>query len=173
MVHSNDEHLKPQCPGGMQIMERRNARLISIIVLFWFVWNCLSESAAQTGPSQAVLEGAKKEGSVVWYGTINLTDGRKVVDAFEKKYPFLKVNFYRAGSQPLLNRLTAEYRSGRYLADVTETNIVESYFFQKKGYFQPYHCRRQSSSRRSSRTPTDSGLLITSTIMSLPTTRDS
>jgi iron(III) transport system substrate-binding protein len=99
----------------------------------------LSEGAAQTGPSQAVLEGAKKEGSVVWYGTINVTDGRKVVDAFEKKYPFLKVNFYRAGSQPLLNRLTAEYRSGRYLADVTETNIVESYFFQKKGYFQPYH----------------------------------
>ena len=118
---------------------RRSARLVSIVVLFCSVWNCFSESAAQTGPSEAIIEGAKKEGTVVWYGTINVSDGRKVIDAFEKKYPFLKVNFYRAGSQPLLNRLTAEYRSGTYLADVAETNIVESYFFQKKGYFQPYH----------------------------------
>jgi iron(III) transport system substrate-binding protein len=139
MVHSNDEHLNRQFPGGIEMMERRKTRLIWIVLLFWSVWNASSESAAQTGPSEAILEGAKKEGSVVWYGTINVTDGRKVVDAFEKKYPFLKVNFYRAGSQPLLNRLTAEYRSGRYLADVTETNILESYFFQKKGYFQPYH----------------------------------
>src|SRR5687768_5377143 len=110
----------------MGMMEHRIARLISIVVLSWSVWNCFSESAAQTSPSEALVEGAKKEGSVVWYGTINVTDGSKVVDAFEKKYPFLKVNFYRAGSQPLLNRLTAEYRSGRYLADVTETNILES-----------------------------------------------
>jgi len=120
-------------------MARGRVRLGFLIVLFWSVWNGSSESAAQSGPSEAVLEGAKKEGSVVWYGTINVTDGRKVIDAFEKKYPFLKVNFYRAGSQPLLNRLAAEYRSGSYLADVTETNILESYFFQKKGLFQIYH----------------------------------
>src|SRR5215475_8016401 len=115
------------------------ARLGFLIVLCWSVWNGSSESVAQSGPSEAVLEGAKKEGTVGWYGTINVTDGRKVIDAFEKKYPFLKVNLYRAGSQTLLNRLSAEYRSGSYLADVTETNIMERYFFQKKGLFQTYH----------------------------------
>ena len=120
-------------------MARGRARLGFLVVLFWSIWNGSSESAAQSGPSETVLEGAKKEGSVGWYGTINVTDGRRVIDAFEKKYPFLKVNFYRAGSQPLLNRLAAEYRSGSYLADVTETNILESYFFQKKGLFQTYH----------------------------------
>src|SRR5688500_564480 len=98
MVHSNDEHLNLQFRGGMEMMARRPARLISIVVLLWSVWNCLSESAAQSVPSEAILEGAKKEGGVVWYGTINVTDGKKVIDAFEKKYPFLKVNFYRAGS---------------------------------------------------------------------------
>src|SRR5262245_51672933 len=86
-------------------MARGRTRLGFLIVLCWSVWNGSSESTAQSGPSEAVLEGAKKEGSVVWYGTINVTDGRRVIDAFEKKYPFLKVNFYRAGSQPLLNRL--------------------------------------------------------------------
>ncbi|MBI4522760.1 MAG: extracellular solute-binding protein [Deltaproteobacteria bacterium] len=119
-------------------MKKRHARVVWIVLWFWSVWNLSTQSAAQTRPSESVLEGAKKEGSVVWYGTMNVTDARKVIEAFEKKYPFLKVNLYRAGSQPLLNRLTAEYRSGRYLADVTETNILESYFFQKKGYFQPY-----------------------------------
>jgi hypothetical protein len=98
MVHSNDEHLNLRLPRGMEMMERRKTRLTWIVLLFWSVWNASSESAAQTGASEAILEGAKKEGSVVWYGTINVTDGRKVVDAFEKKYPFLKGNFNRAGS---------------------------------------------------------------------------
>jgi len=69
---------------------------------------------------------------------MNLSDATKIAQEFEKLYPFLKVNLLRAGSQSLLNRIAAEFRSGRSLADVAETNILESYFFQKKGYFQSY-----------------------------------
>jgi iron(III) transport system substrate-binding protein len=95
-------------------------------------------SGAEVGPGLSTLDGARKEGSVAWYGTINLTDGTKIADAFEKKYPFLKVNLYRAGSQVLLNRVASEQRAGKQLADVIESNIVESYLFQKKGLFERY-----------------------------------
>jgi ABC-type Fe3+ transport system substrate-binding protein len=100
----------------------------------------LSEGrTAERGALATLIEGAKKEQRVVWYATMNISDAKKIVDAFEKKYPFVKVDLYRAGSQPLLNRIASEYRGNRYLADVAETNIFESHIFQKKGFFQPYH----------------------------------
>lgn len=119
-------------------MQQGRAKLVWMGLLTWSLCNPLKGNATEIGPPEAILEGAKKEGSVVWYATTNVTDAIKITDAFENKYPFLKVNLYRAGSQPLLNRLTSEYRAGKYLADVSETNILESYFFQKKGYFRPY-----------------------------------
>jgi iron(III) transport system substrate-binding protein len=94
---------------------------------------------AQTAPGSLISESTKKEGAVTWYATMNLSDAQKIASGFGRKYPPLKVNLYRSGSQSLLNRLTAEYATGNYLADITETNILESSFFQKKGYFQAYH----------------------------------
>ena len=119
-------------------MRNSKSTPVCLILSFWFLFNAYGEGHSQTTPAGASFETAKKEGSVTWYATMNLTDAKKIADAFEQKYPPIKVNLYRAGSQPLLNRLSSEYAAGRYLVDVAETNILESYFFQKKGYFQPY-----------------------------------
>ncbi len=118
-------------------MKYRKNMLPCVAILVSCFFNPYGSSAGESALS-AHLEGAKKEGSLTWYATMNVTDAKKIVDAFEKKYPFLKVNLYRAGSARLLNRLASEYRAGSHIADVAETNILESYFFQKKGYFEPY-----------------------------------
>jgi iron(III) transport system substrate-binding protein len=67
-----------------------------------------------------LLEGAKKEGEVVFY-TSNTWVAGPVSQAFEKKYPFVKANVWRSDSKALLKRLAEELAAGRYIGDVVET----------------------------------------------------
>jgi iron(III) transport system substrate-binding protein len=68
-----------------------------------------------------LLEGAKKEGQVVFY-TSNTWVAGPVSQEFEKKYPFIKANVWRSDSRALLKRLTEELAAGRSIADVVETS---------------------------------------------------
>ena len=52
-----------------------------------------------------LLEGAKKEGQVIFY-TSNTWVAGPVSQEFEKKYPFIKANVWRSDSKALLKRLT-------------------------------------------------------------------
>jgi iron(III) transport system substrate-binding protein len=45
-----------------------------------------------------VVEGAKKEGKVVWYTSLVLTSAEKVAKLFEAAYPGVKVEVHRTGS---------------------------------------------------------------------------
>ena len=65
-----------------------------------------------------VIEGAKKEGQLVYYTTMTLDQSKHTVDQFEKKYPFLKVTLFRTGGGPILNKILTEARGGRYDWDV-------------------------------------------------------
>jgi iron(III) transport system substrate-binding protein len=68
-----------------------------------------------------LLEGAKKEGQVVFY-TSNTWVAGPVSQEFEKKYPFIKANVWRSDSKALLKRLTEELTAGRSIAGVVETS---------------------------------------------------
>jgi iron(III) transport system substrate-binding protein len=68
-----------------------------------------------------LLEGAKKEGQVVFY-TSNTWVAGPVSQEFEKKYPFIKANVWRSDSKALLKRLTEELTAGRSSAGVVETS---------------------------------------------------
>lgn len=70
---------------------------------------------------QILIDGAKKEGQVVFY-TSNTWVAGPVSQEFEKRYPFIKANVWRNDSKNILKRLTEEHASGRYLADVVETS---------------------------------------------------
>src|SRR3990170_2609911 len=73
---------------------------------------------SQAGGDPALIEAAKKEGELVYYTTMTLSQSKKVVDKFEKKYPFIKVDLFRTGGGPLLNKIQTEARGGRYAWDV-------------------------------------------------------
>ena len=67
---------------------------------------------------QALIDAAKKEGSVTWYTTLIVNQmARPAVAAFEKKYG-IKVNYLRNDSQEIMLRVQAEHRAGKILADV-------------------------------------------------------
>lgn len=64
------------------------------------------------------VEEARKEGSVVWYTAMALDQANHVINRFKEKYPFIKVDLFRTGGGPLLNKILSEARAGRHAWDV-------------------------------------------------------
>jgi iron(III) transport system substrate-binding protein len=105
--------------------------LIAMIVAFLFTLSHAAQSRSQSVAELALykgadrekllIDGAKKEGQVVFY-TSNTWVAGPVSQEFEKKYPFVKANVWRSDSKSLLKRLTEEVTAARYIADVVETS---------------------------------------------------
>lgn len=70
---------------------------------------------------QILMEGAKKEGKLNWYTTIIVDQAvRPLAEAFEKKYPFIKVEYYRADSEGVAQKVINEYQGRRYEVDIVD-----------------------------------------------------
>jgi iron(III) transport system substrate-binding protein len=83
-------------------------------------------------------EGAKKEGEVVFYTSLSLTDYPKILPHFEKSYPFIKTNTYRATPSGLFTRVDTEARAGRFAADVMGSAPVEMWQLKQRKLTAPY-----------------------------------
>src|SRR5512139_207098 len=94
---------------------------------------------AKTANRQVLLEeGAKKEGKLLWYTTLIVNQALKPIKgAFEKKYPDIQVEYHRADSEALAQRMLAEYQAKRYDVDVLDgtSTIV---MLKKAGYIQRF-----------------------------------
>lgn len=104
----------------------RAALAVSIAIL-GFVRPLHAQDAAKIamldGPDRQKLleEGAKKEGTVIWY--CSLTENtvlRPLAQAFEKKYPFVKLTYWRSGSTAIIQKTTAELLAKAPVVDVIE-----------------------------------------------------
>jgi iron(III) transport system substrate-binding protein len=86
-----------------------------------------------------LIEGAKKEGKVSFYtGLIVDQVVRPVKDAFEKEYPFLQVEFFRANSERLAQRMLAEYQAKRYEVDIVSGSAAAT-MLQRAGLMQRFY----------------------------------
>jgi len=85
-----------------------------------------TDVAVYTGADRMakLIAGAKKEGSVSIYTSLQTTDIGKLGAAFEKKYG-VKVIPWRAGSEDIVQRSVQEARANRNTVDVIETNGPE------------------------------------------------
>lgn len=86
----------------------------------------------------ALEEGARKEGQVVWYTSMSLSDYPKIAGLFEKAYPYIKTNTYRATTSALFNRIDTEARAGRYAVDVVASAPAEMWQLKQRGYSAGY-----------------------------------
>jgi iron(III) transport system substrate-binding protein len=71
-----------------------------------------------------LLEGARREGTVFIYTSLNLQDSGPLTSAFEKRYG-VKTQLWRASSERVVQRAVSEARAGRLTCDVLETNGPE------------------------------------------------
>jgi iron(III) transport system substrate-binding protein len=86
-----------------------------------------------------LLEGAKKEGKVSFYtGLIVDQVVRPVKDAFEKEYPFLQVEFFRANADRLAQRVLAEHQAKRYEVDIVSGSAAAT-ILQRAGLMQRFY----------------------------------
>ncbi len=70
---------------------------------------------------QLLLEGARKEGQVVLYSAAIVNQAlRPMADAFMKKYPFIKLTFWRGDTEEIVAKLSAEVRAKNIVADLVE-----------------------------------------------------
>ncbi|MDH4189472.1 MAG: extracellular solute-binding protein [Betaproteobacteria bacterium] len=73
---------------------------------------------------ERLVAGARKEGQVAVYTSLNLKDSVPITEAFERKYG-VKVLLWRAGSEKVLQRSVTEARAGRHAVDAFEVNGPE------------------------------------------------
>lgn len=110
------------------------ARLIQIGLVFAVTFLLASLGRAQTDKEiEKLVEGAKKEGKVVYYGSTSTTEASEMLGAFQKKYPFIKPEMYRAGSDTLMEKILIESRTGRHVADVYNLRAFTTTVLVKRG----------------------------------------
>ena len=85
-----------------------------------------------------VLAGARQEGTVVIYTSLNTQDSGPLTSAFEKRYG-VKTELWRSGSERVLQRAVAEARAGRFACDVVETNGPELEACFREGLLERFH----------------------------------
>jgi len=83
--------------------------------------------------SDTLIEGAKREGEVVFYASMNLGEANNLIGKFEERYPFIKVRLNRTGSEKLLSKVLTEARAKKMFADVIQTVEFSMYLFTRSG----------------------------------------
>jgi len=112
------------------IMSRRTLGMAAL--------GALGTSFPALAAEEELLEGAKKEGQVVWYTTLVVGQiVRPLIERFEKKYPGVKVSFVAAPWQETALRIANEGRAGQPKGDMFDGGIT-FYPLHAAGLVQPY-----------------------------------
>ena len=85
-----------------------------------------------------LIDGAKREGKLVYYGSILVDQMKRVFDEFNKKYSFLTVSTYRGGGLDVYNRITTEALAKKYEVDAADLDPGEVYNLVKTGLVDAY-----------------------------------
>lgn len=112
--------------------------LLLSLALLAFPGNKAFTAQAEDELTARLIEGARKEGKLVWYASIGLEDGNELLKRFHEKYPFIATQIYRTGGEGMFTKIMAEARAERHLWDVLCSTPVESLIIQKKGLSAKY-----------------------------------
>jgi len=99
-----------------------------------------ADLASYTGSDRErlLVEGAKREGKVVWYTTLAAEQNKQIASAFETKYQGVKVETFRTGSSALAQRVLTEAKARRHLVDAIETTLPGLLTFRDNQLLLPY-----------------------------------
>src|SRR3989338_1044884 len=109
---------------------------ISFILVFFVACFIGVPAWGQSVYEAKLSAAAKKEGALVWYTAMAIDTAKPLVDAFEKKYPFVKVNYIRVGTAQMINRVITETLAGKWDFDVVTVLGMDA--LVKRNIFAPY-----------------------------------
>lgn len=119
--------------------ENRMANLV--ILLFVLLWTLLLGTkgyAAEREDFRELYDKARKEGTVVFYASMELVVARDLAIKFEKKYPGIKVEVSRNASERLLIKVLTEARAGKYFFDVIQSGFDKVGALRKSSLLAKY-----------------------------------
>jgi iron(III) transport system substrate-binding protein len=109
-------------------------RLALLVLAVWAA--SLSIASAQDA---ALVQAAKKEGTVMWYTSLALPSSTSIAHFFKLKYPGMDVEVHRTGSQRVLQRVMQEAAAGVKTVDVIHTSDAGHFVLLKeKGMLLKY-----------------------------------
>ena len=108
-------------------------------LILWVLVLCTPLHGADGDTQQRhLMEGAKKEGKLVFYTSVETEFARSLTSGFELKYPFIKTDIFRSTHEKILSRMNVERRMGTFTAEVVSVGEFETYHMQKRGFITPY-----------------------------------
>jgi iron(III) transport system substrate-binding protein len=114
-------------------IELRIARSLFLLVL---AGTCAVSTRLFAQAEEELIRGARKEGQVVFWSSMRIDDSKSLAAGFEAKYPFVKVEIFRAGGEQIVNRAIAEHLAGKTTYDVLNAFALK--VLQNRGLLQPY-----------------------------------
>ena len=129
---------------------QRSLRFLTYVFTALLVFTGTALSASKTPSTMAELvlyngadrqqileEGARKEGKLVLYTTN--ADYRAVMNAFQKKYPYVIMDAWWASPTQVLPKVLEEYKADKHFFDVIETTQATMMVIQKVGMLLPFY----------------------------------
>lgn len=101
----------------------------------------ISELVTYSGKDreQVLYAGAQSEGKITWYTSLAGGSYKAMVQAFESKYPGVKIEAYRVSGSDMTTRMYEESKAKRYIADTVETTEGNLMFMRDAFLLRPYH----------------------------------
>src|SRR5262245_3042928 len=93
----------------------------------------LSFSGALAQTQEQLIAGAKKEGKLVVYASATAPQLQMYFTAFNKRYPFIKTEYFRTGKQKLVSKILFEEQAKQRIADIVHTSVIETNILKKRG----------------------------------------
>ncbi len=115
----------------------RRALVGLLAVLAWS--GARAEAPPPSPVTPALIEAARREGSIAWYTAMDLAVAERLVGAFEKKYRGISVQLQRSGAERNFARLAQEHAGGLHVADVIDSSDAAHFIvWKRQGWLAPY-----------------------------------
>jgi iron(III) transport system substrate-binding protein len=115
----------------------------AIIVALSLLLSAQASAWAQT--HEQLIAGAKKEGKLVVYASATAPQLQMYFTTFNKRYPFIKTEYFRTGKQKLVSKILFEEQAKQHIADVIHTSVIETNILKKRGVLSKYVPREAAS----------------------------
>jgi len=107
----------------------------------------LYESLKNPERKSRLTEGARKEGNLVFYGTLGVDASRPLLEKFRQAHPYVSIGHYRSGSTGIYNRVVNEARAGKHEVDIIELSAGPVADLIRGGLVDPYRSPETDSMR--------------------------
>ena len=108
----------------------------SALLALFFLLSSVVAVMAQT--HEQLVAGAKKEGKLVVYASATAPQLQMYFATFNKRYPFIKTEYFRTGKQKLVSKILFEEQAKQRIADIVHTSVIETHILKRRGALSKY-----------------------------------